>query len=102
MKVIRSARTGRNPSTKRISNHSRAAGRKASSIWQRIRISLKDNLKFPENFDPEKWIPEDDEMLYTSLKRYTVQVKMAPWALTASWSIWDRSTRPHMVCSAPR
>jgi NADH:ubiquinone oxidoreductase subunit D/NADH:ubiquinone oxidoreductase subunit C len=33
---------------------------------------LKDNLKFPENFDPEKWIPENDEMLYTSLKRYTV------------------------------
>jgi NADH-quinone oxidoreductase subunit C/D len=34
--------------------------------------SLNDNLKFPENFDPEKWIPENDEMLYTSLKRYTV------------------------------
>ena len=34
---------------------------------------LKDNLKFPENFDPEKWIPEGDEMLYSSLKRYTVQ-----------------------------
>ena len=34
---------------------------------------LKDNLKFPENFDPEKWIPEADEMLYESLKRYTVQ-----------------------------
>ncbi len=33
---------------------------------------LNDNLKFPENFDPEKWIPENDEMLYTSLKRYTV------------------------------
>src|SRR5512138_2723843 len=33
---------------------------------------LHDNLKFPENFDPEKWIPENDEMLYTSLKRYTV------------------------------
>ena len=31
-----------------------------------------DNLKFPEQFDPEKWIPENDEMLYTSLKRYTV------------------------------
>ena len=34
---------------------------------------LNDNLKFPENFDPEKWIPEGDEMLYSSLKRYTVQ-----------------------------
>jgi len=35
----------------------------------------KDNLSFPENFDPEKWIPENDEMLYTALKRYTVQDK---------------------------
>jgi NADH-quinone oxidoreductase subunit C/D len=34
---------------------------------------FKDNLKFPQNFDPEKWIPENDEMLYTSLKRYTVE-----------------------------
>src|SRR5512138_312643 len=34
---------------------------------------LKDNLKFPQDFDPEKWIPENDEMLYQSLKRYTVQ-----------------------------
>jgi NADH:ubiquinone oxidoreductase subunit D/NADH:ubiquinone oxidoreductase subunit C len=34
---------------------------------------LKDNLKFPQNFDPEKWIPEGDEMLYQSLKRYTVE-----------------------------
>jgi NADH-quinone oxidoreductase subunit C/D len=34
---------------------------------------FNDNLKFPEDFDPEKWIPEGDEMLYTSLKRYTVQ-----------------------------
>ena len=34
---------------------------------------LRDNLKFPEQFDPEKWIPENDEMLYQSLKRYTVQ-----------------------------
>ncbi len=33
---------------------------------------FKDNLKFPEKFDPEKWIPENDELLYTSLKRYTV------------------------------
>ncbi len=34
---------------------------------------FKDNLKFPEEFDPEKWIPENDEMLYQSLKRYTVK-----------------------------
>ena len=34
---------------------------------------FNDNLKFPENFDPEKWVPEDDEMLYQSLKRYTVE-----------------------------
>jgi NADH:ubiquinone oxidoreductase subunit D/NADH:ubiquinone oxidoreductase subunit C len=34
---------------------------------------LKDNLKFPQDFDPEKWIPEADELLYSSLKRYTVQ-----------------------------
>ena len=36
---------------------------------------FKDNLKFPQDFDPEKWIPENDEMLYQSLKRYTVQDK---------------------------
>ncbi len=36
---------------------------------------FKDNLKFPENFDPEKWIPEADEMLYSALKRYTVQAE---------------------------
>ncbi len=34
---------------------------------------FKDNLKFPQDFDPEKWIPENDEMLYESLKRYTVK-----------------------------
>ena len=33
---------------------------------------FKDNLKFPQDFDPEKWIPENDELLYQSLKRYTV------------------------------
>ena len=37
--------------------------------------SLKDNLKFPQDFDPEKWIPENDEMLYSSLKRYTVKAE---------------------------
>jgi len=34
---------------------------------------LKDNLKFPQNFDPEKWIPEGDALLYGSLARYTVK-----------------------------
>jgi len=32
-----------------------------------------DNLKFPPDFDPEKWTPEADELLYQSLKRYTVK-----------------------------
>jgi len=36
---------------------------------------FSDNLKFPQNFDPEKWIPENDEMLYQSLKRYTVETE---------------------------
>jgi len=31
----------------------------------------KDNLKFPQNFDPEKWVPEGDAMLYGSLAKYT-------------------------------
>ena len=34
---------------------------------------LKDNIAFPQNFDPEKWIPEGDAMLYGSLARYTVK-----------------------------
>jgi len=34
---------------------------------------FKDNLKFPQDFDPEKWVPENDEMLYESLKRYSVK-----------------------------
>ncbi len=34
---------------------------------------FKDNLKFPQNFDPEKWVPENEESLYASLKRYTVE-----------------------------
>ncbi|HVN14190.1 MAG TPA: NADH-quinone oxidoreductase subunit C, partial [Anaerolineales bacterium] len=33
----------------------------------------KDNLNFPQDFDPEKWIPEGDAMLYGSLARYTVK-----------------------------
>ena len=32
---------------------------------------LRDNLKFPQNFDPEKWVPEGDAMLYGSLAKYT-------------------------------
>ena len=34
---------------------------------------FKDNLTFPQNFDPEKWIPEGDALLYGSLARYTVK-----------------------------
>jgi len=34
---------------------------------------FKDNLTFPTNFDPEKWIPEGDALLYGSLARYTVK-----------------------------
>jgi NADH:ubiquinone oxidoreductase subunit D/NADH:ubiquinone oxidoreductase subunit C len=33
----------------------------------------QDNLKFPENFDPEKWIPEGDALLYGALARYTLK-----------------------------
>jgi NADH-quinone oxidoreductase subunit D/NADH-quinone oxidoreductase subunit C/D len=31
----------------------------------------KDNLSFPKNFDPEKWIPEGEAALYGALARYT-------------------------------
>ena len=34
---------------------------------------FKDNLTYPENFDPEKWIPEGDALLYGALARYTVK-----------------------------
>jgi NADH-quinone oxidoreductase subunit D/NADH-quinone oxidoreductase subunit C/D len=34
---------------------------------------FKDNLTFPKNFDPEKWIPEGDALLYGALARYTVK-----------------------------
>src|SRR5258706_1881750 len=30
---------------------------------------FKDNLTFPQNFDPEKFIPESDQLLYSSLER---------------------------------
>jgi NADH-quinone oxidoreductase subunit D/NADH-quinone oxidoreductase subunit C/D len=33
----------------------------------------RDNLQFPQNFDPEKWIPEGDALLYGSLARYTIK-----------------------------
>jgi NADH-quinone oxidoreductase subunit D/NADH-quinone oxidoreductase subunit C/D len=33
----------------------------------------KDNLAFPQDFDPEKWIPEGDALLYGALARYTVK-----------------------------
>src|SRR5512143_3536572 len=32
-----------------------------------------DNLTYPQNFDPEKWIPEGEALLYGSLARYTVK-----------------------------
>ena len=48
------------------------------SRWPDGRIKMaeeknpyKDNLKYPQNFDPEKWIPEGDAMLYGSLAKYT-------------------------------
>jgi len=34
---------------------------------------FKDNLTFPQNFDPEKWIPEGEALLYGALARYTVK-----------------------------
>lgn len=34
---------------------------------------FNDNLTFPQNFDPEKWIPEGDALLYGALARYTVK-----------------------------
>jgi len=36
---------------------------------------FKDNLTFPSNFDPEKWIPEGEALLYGSLARYTVKTE---------------------------
>ena len=36
---------------------------------------LRDNIQFPQNFDPEKWIPEGDALLYGSLARYTMKEK---------------------------
>jgi NADH-quinone oxidoreductase subunit D/NADH-quinone oxidoreductase subunit C/D len=32
---------------------------------------FRDNLKFPENFDPEKYQPDNERDLYSSLERYT-------------------------------
>jgi NADH-quinone oxidoreductase subunit D/NADH-quinone oxidoreductase subunit C/D len=34
---------------------------------------FKDNLTYPQNFDPEKWIPEGEALLYGALARYTVK-----------------------------
>ena len=34
---------------------------------------FNDNLAFPQNFDPEKWIPEGAALLYGALARYTVK-----------------------------
>ncbi len=30
---------------------------------------FQDNVQYPPGFDPERWIPETDELLYTGLKR---------------------------------
>ena len=32
----------------------------------------RDNLAFPQNFDPEKWVPEGEAALYGALAKYTV------------------------------
>jgi len=29
----------------------------------------QDNVQYPENFDPEKWIPEGDEALYSAMRK---------------------------------
>ena len=34
---------------------------------------FNDNLTFPDNFDPEKWIPEGEALLYGAVARYTVE-----------------------------
>lgn len=33
------------------------------------RVPFKDNVEYPSDFDPEKWIPEGDEALYRGLKK---------------------------------
>jgi NADH-quinone oxidoreductase subunit C/D len=55
-------------------------GKPFKSRWPDGKFSMaedknpfKDNLNFPQNFDPEKWIPDGDAMLYGSLARYTVK-----------------------------
>ena len=73
MKVIPCARIGRKPSTRKISSRSRAAGPRAKFYLAEEKNPLQDNLKFPQNFDPEKWIPEGEALLYGSLARYTVK-----------------------------
>jgi NADH:ubiquinone oxidoreductase subunit D/NADH:ubiquinone oxidoreductase subunit C len=34
---------------------------------------FKDNVNYPKNFDPEKWVPEGEALLYGSLARYTLK-----------------------------
>jgi NADH-quinone oxidoreductase subunit C/D len=34
---------------------------------------FNDNLSFPKNFDPEKWISEKDQLLYSSLDKFSVE-----------------------------
>ncbi len=63
---------------------------------------LQDNLKFPQNFDPEKWIPEGDALLYGSLARYSLKnedgletdrivLNMGPAASFHAWCISRRA-----------
>jgi NADH-quinone oxidoreductase subunit C/D len=47
------------------------------SRWPEGRISqaedknpFKDNINYPDNFDPEKWIPEGESALYGALAKY--------------------------------
>lgn len=32
-------------------------------------VPLKDNVGFPAEFDPDQWVPEKDELLYTGIKK---------------------------------
>jgi NADH-quinone oxidoreductase subunit C/D len=34
---------------------------------------FNDNLNFPKNFDPEKWVPEKDQLLYSTLDKFSVE-----------------------------
>jgi len=36
---------------------------------------FRDNLNFPKDFDPEKWAPEGEDDLYSSLERHTLKTE---------------------------